>query len=61
MPAGHKAGTAVAGLCEEKLARFKVPGHFLFLDPAGLPATPTGKVQKLRLARRAAGHIGPGQ
>jgi fatty-acyl-CoA synthase len=43
MPAGHKAGTAVAGLCKEKLARFKVPGHFLFLDPAGLPATPTGK------------------
>jgi fatty-acyl-CoA synthase len=41
-------------LCKEKLARFKVPKHVLFLDPADLPTTPTGKVQKFRLAQRAA-------
>jgi fatty-acyl-CoA synthase len=40
----------VLALCKEKLARFKVPKHVLFLDPADLPTTPTGKVQKYRLA-----------
>jgi fatty-acyl-CoA synthase len=41
-------------LCKEKLARFKVPRHVLFVDPADLPTTPTGKVQKYRLTQRAA-------
>jgi fatty-acyl-CoA synthase len=41
-------------LCKEKLARFKVPKHVLFLDHADLPTTPTGKVQKFRLTQRAA-------
>ncbi len=41
-------------LCKEKLARFKVPKHVFFIDPADLPATPTGKVQKYRLTQRAA-------
>jgi fatty-acyl-CoA synthase len=44
-------------LCKEKLARFKVPWHVLFLSPAELPTTPTGKVQKSRLAHRAAERI----
>jgi len=44
-------------LCKEKLARFKVPRHVLFLSPAELPTTPTGKVQKFRLAQRAAERI----
>jgi fatty-acyl-CoA synthase len=44
-------------LCKDKLARFKVPKHVFFLDPADLPATPTGKVQKFRLAQRAADRI----
>jgi acyl-CoA synthetase (AMP-forming)/AMP-acid ligase II len=41
-------------LCKDKLARFKVPKHVLFTEPAELPITPTGKVQKFRLAQRAA-------
>jgi fatty-acyl-CoA synthase len=45
-------------LCKEKLARFKVPKHVLFLEPADLPTTPTGKVQKFRLAQRATSIIG---
>jgi fatty-acyl-CoA synthase len=45
-------------LCKEKLARFKVPKHVLFIDPADLPTTPTGKVQKFRLAQRAAERVG---
>ncbi|MQA13054.1 MAG: AMP-binding protein [Pseudonocardiaceae bacterium] len=40
-------------LCRDKLARFKVPRHVLFTDAAGLPTTPTGKVQKFRLVQRA--------
>ena len=41
----------------EKLARFKVPKHILFAAPGELPTTPTGKVQKFRLAQRAAEQI----
>jgi fatty-acyl-CoA synthase len=44
-------------LCKEKLARFKVPKHVLFLSSDELPTTPTGKVQKFRLAQRAAAQI----
>jgi fatty-acyl-CoA synthase len=42
------------GVCREKLARFKVPKHVLVTTADTLPTTPTGKVQKFRLARRAA-------
>jgi fatty-acyl-CoA synthase len=45
-------------LCKKKLARFKVPRHVLFTEPAELPTTPTGTVQKFRLAQRAADRIG---
>jgi fatty-acyl-CoA synthase len=41
-------------LCKDKLARFKVPKHVLFIDGDQLPTTPTGKVQKLKLAQMAA-------
>jgi fatty-acyl-CoA synthase len=44
-------------LCRKKLARFKVPKHVLLIDAAELPTTPTGKVQKFALARRAMEHI----
>jgi fatty-acyl-CoA synthase len=44
-------------LCREKLARFKVPKHIMFLEPGDLPTTPTGKVQKFRLAQRAADRL----
>jgi len=41
-------------LCRGKLARFKVPRHVLFLAAEELPTTPTGKVRKFELVRRAA-------
>jgi fatty-acyl-CoA synthase len=44
----------VIALCKDKLARFKVPKRVLFLDRQELPTTPTGKIQKYRLARHAA-------
>ncbi len=43
----------IIALCKEKLARFKVPKHVIFLDQAELPTTPTGKVQKYRLVQLA--------
>ncbi len=42
------------GLCKEQLARFKVPRRVVFLTAEELPATPTGKIQKFRLARMVA-------
>jgi fatty-acyl-CoA synthase len=41
-------------LCRSKLARFKVPKHVLLTTADQLPTTPTGKIQKFLLARRAA-------
>ncbi|OJY45471.1 AMP-binding protein [Pseudonocardia sp. 73-21] len=49
---------ALIALCKEKLARFKVPKHVLVLAADELPTTPTGKVQKFRLAQRAAERLG---
>jgi fatty-acyl-CoA synthase len=43
----------VLALCRDKLARFKVPKHVFFCAGAELPTTPTGKVQKFELVRRA--------
>jgi fatty-acyl-CoA synthase len=41
------------GWCGERLARFKVPVHVMYLDAGDLPTTATGKVQKFRLIERA--------
>lgn len=43
----------VIAVCKDKLARFKVPKHVVFLDRAELPTTPTGKIQKFRLVDHA--------
>lgn len=53
-PGGSADADELMALCKEKLARFKVPRHILFIEAAELPTTPTGKVQKFRLAQRAA-------
>ncbi|MFT4263840.1 MAG: class I adenylate-forming enzyme family protein [Nocardioides sp.] len=37
--------------CRAHLARFKVPKRVVFLAPAELPTTPTGKIQKFRLVQ----------
>jgi len=52
-PGAELAVDDVLALCKEKLARFKVPKHVLFLGVADLPTTPTGKVQKFRLVKWA--------
>jgi fatty-acyl-CoA synthase len=45
---------ALLEVCRDKLARFKVPKHILVTTAEQLPTTPTGKVQKFKLARQAA-------
>jgi fatty-acyl-CoA synthase len=42
----------VFALCRQKLARFKVPKRVVFCRADELPTTPTGKVQKFRLAQQ---------
>lgn len=42
----------VLALCRDKLARFKVPKRVVFYRSEDLPTTPTGKVQKFRLAEQ---------
>jgi fatty-acyl-CoA synthase len=39
--------------CETQLARFKVPKHFLLLDPKDIPVTPSGRARKFLLAEMA--------
>lgn len=48
---------ALLEVCREKLARFKVPKHIMLTTADQLPTTPTGKVQKFKLARRAADRL----
>lgn len=40
--------------CRERLARFKVPAHVLFMKGDELPRTVTGKVQKFKMTDRVA-------
>lgn len=42
----------VIAMCKRKLAKFKVPKRVVFYAAEELPKTPTGKVQKYRLAQR---------
>jgi fatty-acyl-CoA synthase len=49
---------AIVASCREQLARFKVPAYVLTVAPEALPLTASGKVQKFRLADRAAADLG---
>jgi fatty-acyl-CoA synthase len=49
----------VIGYCRAELARFKVPVYVLFTTADRLPLTVSGKVQKFKLAERAAGELTP--
>lgn len=53
-PDAEVTADELIALCQQQLARFKVPRRVVFLDAADLPTTPTGKVQKFRLARMVA-------
>jgi fatty-acyl-CoA synthase len=51
-PGAAPTETHVLDLCRAKLARFKVPKRVVFYHAEDLPTTPTGKVQKYRLAQQ---------
>jgi len=51
--AGRPDPDALLAFCAERLARFKVPRHVIFLTSADIPLTPTGRPQKFRLAELA--------
>ena len=61
VPAGQAGLDAeeVIGYCRAELARFKVPAYVLFTTASQLPLTVSGKVQKFKLAERAAGELTP--
>jgi fatty-acyl-CoA synthase len=44
--------------CRDRLSRFKVPAHVLFVAAAELPLTASGKVQRFVLAERARAALG---
>jgi fatty-acyl-CoA synthase len=48
---------ALIATCAEKLARFKVPRHVVFLKAEDIPLTVTGRPQKFKLAKLAAERI----
>jgi fatty-acyl-CoA synthase len=48
----------VISMCKQKLAKFKVPKRVVFYAAEQLPKTPTGKVQKFRLAQQVAADRG---
>lgn len=49
----HPTSEDLLAHCDANLARFKVPERVVFIAGEELPTTPTGKVQKFRLAERA--------
>ncbi|GAA4776057.1 AMP-binding protein [Actinomycetospora chlora] len=53
-PGVEVTGDELIALCREQLARFKVPRRVVFVEATDLPTTPTGKVQKYKLARMVA-------
>jgi fatty-acyl-CoA synthase len=56
-PGAAVTSDELIALCKDKLARFKVPRHILFVEADQLPTTPTGKVQKFRLVSMAAARL----
>jgi fatty-acyl-CoA synthase len=48
----------LASLCNERLARFKVPKHVLFVSVFDVPVTPSGRARKFLLSRMAMQSLG---
>ncbi len=57
-PGASVEAEELIALARERLARFKVPKHVLFIETPDLPTTPTGKVQKFRLVQMAKERLG---
>ncbi|MFP1646499.1 class I adenylate-forming enzyme family protein [Pontitalea aquivivens] len=51
-------GDELIALCRDRLARFKVPKHVLFIEEPNLPVTPSGRARKFLLSQRAIAELG---
>ena len=49
---------ALKALAEERLARFKLPRHFLIVDESIIPTTASGRARKFLLAEKAMHMLG---
>ena len=43
----------LVAFCKERLARFKVPRHIIFINAEDVPVTPSGRARKFLLLERA--------
>ena len=53
------SGEELAGWCKGKIATFKIPRHWKFVD--GFPMTVTGKIQKFKMRETAIDELGLGK
>ena len=51
-PGAEADAAALAAWCGERLARYKLPREFRFIDLAALPRSSTGKIQRHEIERR---------
>jgi fatty-acyl-CoA synthase len=49
---------ALLSMCAERLARFKVPKHVLFVSAQDVPVTPSGRARKFLLSHMAMQSLG---
>jgi fatty-acyl-CoA synthase len=57
--AGASTGAdELTDFCAQRLARFKVPRHVLFMDAADIPSTPSGRARKFLLIGMAMATLG---
>ena len=52
-PGASPSPQALSQFCAERLAKYKWPRHVFLTDAESLPKTPTGKVQKFELVKKA--------
>lgn len=45
-------------MCSDRLARFKVPKHVLFVNASDVPLTPSGRARKFLLSKMAVQALG---
>ena len=50
-PGGDADAAALAVWCRERLAHYKLPREFRFVDAAALPRSSTGKIQRHEIER----------
>jgi fatty-acyl-CoA synthase len=52
----NATGEELAAWCKGKIASYKIPRHWKFVD--GFPMTVTGKIQKFKMRETAVGELG---